>query len=195
MRKYDFQKAEKIFLHDKILAASILKLIPRFVKPNHVTVFRFVATPIVAILMFYGRYEIGLWSFLIVAFTDMIDGALARTRDQITEWGKIYDPLADKILIGAMVFVIVLRYIDMWTSMVIISLEVVIIITAWYRMKKGIKVQANVWGKIKMGLQVIGVTILLLSIVFNWAALLPFASGSLYLAIAFAVVSLLTYGI
>jgi len=195
MRKYDFQKAEKILFHDKILAATILKLIPRFVTPNHITVFRFAATPIVVILMFYGRYEIGLWSFLFVAFTDMIDGALARTRDQITEWGKIYDPLADKVLIGAMVFIIVLRYIDIWTSMIIVSLEVVIIITAWYRMKKGIKVQANVWGKIKMGLQVIGVTILLLSIVFNWAALLPFASGTLYLAIAFAVVSLLTYGI
>ncbi|MCK4553539.1 hypothetical protein KAU19_01070, partial [Candidatus Parcubacteria bacterium] len=59
----------------------------------------------------------------------------------------------------------------------------------------GIKIQANVWGKIKMNLQVAGVVILLLSIVFNWAALLPFASGVLYLAIAFAIVSLLTYGI
>ena len=195
MKQYEFQKAEKVFLHDKILAATILKLIPRTIKPNHVTVFRLITTPIVAILMFYGRYEIGLWSFLIVSFTDMLDGAMARTRDEITEWGKIYDPLADKILIGAMIFVIVLRYIDLWTSMIIILLELIIIIVAWYRVHKGIKVQANVWGKIKMGLQVAGVTILLLSIVFDWAALLPFASGTLYLAIAFAVVSLLTYGI
>jgi len=195
MKQYEFQKAEKVFLHDKILAATILKLIPRTIKPNHVTVFRLITTPIVAILMFYGRYEIGLWSFLIVSFTDMLDGAMARTRDEITEWGKIYDPLADKILIGAMIFVIVLRYIDLWTSMIIILLELIIIIVAWYRVHKGIKVQANVWGKIKVGLQVAGVTILLLSIVFDWAALLPFASGTLYLAIAFAVVSLLTYGI
>jgi hypothetical protein len=46
-----------------------------------------------------------------------------------------------------------------------------------------------------MILQVLGVSILLLSIIFNLAALLPFASGVLYLAIAFAIVSLLTYGI
>ena len=46
-----------------------------------------------------------------------------------------------------------------------------------------------------MCLQVLGVSILLISIVFNWATLLPFASGVLYLAIAFAIVSLLSYGI
>jgi len=131
----------------------------------------------------------------LVAFTDALDGSMARTRNQITEWGKIYDPLADKILIASMVFIIVLRYIDFWTAIIIIGLEIIIIFTAWIRMKKGIKIQANLWGKIKMWLQVIGVVVLLLSIIFNWAALLPFASGVLYLAIAFAIVSLLTYGI
>ena len=71
----------------------------------------------------------------------------------------------------------------------------VFILTAWIRMKKGEKVQSNIWGKIKMILQVIGVTILLFAIVFDWAALFPLVSGTLYLAIAFAIVSLLTYGI
>ena len=191
----NFQKAEKIHFTDKVIGATFLKLIPEFIKPNHVTVFRFLATPFVVYLTFFGNYSIGLIAFLLVAFTDAIDGAMARTRDEITEWGKIYDPLADKILIGSMVFIIVLRYIDFWTSMIIIGLEFIIILTAWIRIKLGYKVQANLWGKIKMILQVAGVTILLFSIIFNWAALLPFASGVLYLAIAFAIVSLLTYGI
>jgi phosphatidylglycerophosphate synthase len=94
-----------------------------------------------------------------------------------------------------MVFIIVLRYVDFWTSIIIIGLELVIIITAWIRKLNGYKVEANLWGKIKMMLQVLGVSILLLSIIFDLAALLPFASGVLYLAIAFAIVSLLTYGI
>ena len=190
-----FQPAERIFWHDRVLARSVLVLIPKRVTPNMVTVFRFAATPIVALLVLYQRYYIGLIAFLIVAFTDAMDGAMARTRNQITEWGKVYDPLADKILIGSMVFIIVLKYIDFWTAMIIIALEIVIIFTAWLRLRKGTIIQANVWGKIKMGLQVLGVSILLISIIFNWAALLPFASGTLYLAIAFAVVSLLTYGI
>ena len=192
---YEFQEAEKIFPFDKILAVTILKLIPKKITPNYVTVFRFATTPIVAVLMLYERYYIGLIAFLLVAFTDAIDGAMARTRNQITEWGKIYDPVADKILIGSIVFIIVLRYIDFWTAIIIISLEIIIIFVSWLRLKKGFEVQANVWGKIKMILQVAGVSILLFAVIFDWAALLPFASSTLYLAIAFAVVSLLTYGI
>jgi len=195
LNNYNLQKAEESAWYDKILAASILKLFPYSILPNHITVFRFISTPIVAALMFYEHYLIGLIAFLLVALTDAMDGAMARTRNQITDWGKIYDPLADKILIGSMVFIIVLRYIDLWTSLVIIGLEIIIIFIAWIRMVKGKKVQANLWGKIKMCLQVLGVTILLFSIIFNWAALLPFASTTLYLAIAFAIVSLLTYGI
>jgi len=195
MADSNFQPADKIFWHDKILAKTVLKLFPRRILPNHLTVFRFLTTPIVAFLMFYEHYYIGLMAFLVVAFTDALDGSMARARNQITEWGKIYDPLADKILIGSMVFIIVLRYIDFWTAMIIIGIEFIIILVAWVRKAKGAKIQSNIWGKVKMCLQVTGVVILLSAIVFNWGALLPLASGVLYLAIAFAIVSLLTYGI
>ena len=193
---HNFQESDKIFWHDRVLAKSILKFFPKWVYPNHITVFRFAATPIVVILMLYGRYYIGLFAFLAVAFTDALDGSLARVRNQITQWGKAYDPLADKILIGSMVFIIVLRYIDFWTALIIIGLEVVIVLAGWIRQRReGRVIEANRWGKIKMMLQVLGVSILLISIIFNWASLIPLASGTLYLAIAFAVVSLLTYGI
>ena len=195
MPKFTFEKAERVFWHDKVLAKTVLRFIPARVLPNHITVFRFLATPVVAILAFTEQYYVGLFSFLILAFSDVIDGSLARTRDQVTNWGRLYDPIADKILVGSMVFIIVLKYIDWWTAMLIIGLEMVIIVTAWIRVKTGRKVEANRWGKIKMFLQVLGVTILLLAIISDWAELLPFASGTLYLAIAFAIVSLLTYGI
>lgn len=195
MTKFIFQEAEKVNFADKFLAATFLRLIPKKITPNHITVIRFIATPFVAFLMIYEHYIIGLVAFLLVAFTDAIDGAMARTRDQVSEWGKVYDPLADKVLIGTMVFVVVLKYIDFWAAMIIIGLELIIITAAWLRKMEGGKVEANWWGKIKMMLQVAGVTILLFAAVFNWAALIPMASGILYLAIAFAVVSLLTHGI
>lgn len=191
---HKFEKAEKIFFHDKILAKTILPFFPKFILPNHITVFRFLATPLLVILMLNENYLIGLAAFLIISFTDAIDGSMARIRNQVTSWGRIYDPLADKILIGSMVFVIILQF-DFWTSILIIFLEIVIIFTAWLRKRRGEMIQANIWGKIKMLLQVLGVIILLLSMVFDWAALLPFASGTLYLAIAFAIVSLLSHGI
>jgi len=145
--------------------------------------------------MYYGHYFLGLIVFLLVAFTDTIDGSMARIRDEVTEWGKVYDPLADKLLISSMVFIIVLRYIGFWVSFLIIIIEFVILIVAWIRKNRGGEIQANIWGKIKMILQVAGVTLLLLCVVFDWAQILPLASGTLYVAIAFAIVSLLTYGI
>lgn len=195
MPNSNFEKADKVYRHDRILDRLILRFFPKRIVPNHITVFRFLGTPVVVLLMLYERYYIGLLAFLILAFTDALDGSMARTRNQITEWGKVYDPLADKILIGSMVFVIVLRYIDFWTAIIIIGMEFIIITAAWIRKREGRVVQANRWGKIKMMLQVAGVTLLLLSVIFNWAALVPLASGTLYLAIAFAIVSLLTYGI
>lgn len=189
-----YQSASKVYWHDKALAATFLRLFPKAVRPNHLTMFRFLAIPFMVLLMLYESYEIGLWVFLIVAFTDALDGSMARTRDQITEWGKIYDPLADKLLIGSMVFAIVLRYIDFFAAMIIIGMEVLIITSAWWRKHNGQSVEANVWGKIKMLLQVAGTIFLLLAIIFNLEALLPFGTGAFYLAIAFAIVSLLTYG-
>ncbi len=195
MLKKDFQQADRIFWHDKVMEKTILRLFPGWIYPNYVTVFRLIATPFVLALLYLGEYYIGLIAFLLVAFTDAIDGSLARTRNQITDWGKIYDPIADKVLVGGMVFIIVFKYIDAWASFLIVGLEIVIVITAWIRLKLGYKVQANIWGKIKMILQVLGVAILLLAIIFDWATLFPYANGTLYLAIAFALVSLLTYGI
>lgn len=190
----EYQRAAKVYFQDKLLAATVLRLIPPSVKPNHLTMLRFLATPAVIWLMFTENYQIGLWAFLAVALTDGLDGALARTRAQVTDWGKIYDPLADKLLIGSMVFIIVLRYIDFWAAMVIIGVEVAIIASAWWWKHNGHPVQANVWGKIKMVLQVLGVVLLLLGVVFDWEKLLPFSEGVFYLAIAFAIISLLTYG-
>jgi CDP-diacylglycerol--glycerol-3-phosphate 3-phosphatidyltransferase len=194
MGKITFESADRIFWHDRLLAATVLKLIPNWVYPNYITVFRFLATPMVAILMASENYKAGLVAFLIVAATDAIDGALARTRNQITEWGKLYDPVADKILIGFMVFIIVLRYIDYWTALLIMVIEAIIIATGYIRKRMGRVVQANIWGKVKMILQVTGVVVLLLAVIFNVERLMPFAHGTFYLAIVFAIVSLFTYG-
>lgn len=195
MDKFTFQKADHLFWHDPLMKRTFLRLIPRSVHPNHITVFRLFITPFVALLMVSEHYYIGMLAFLFAAFTDVLDGSLARTRDQITNWGKIFDPVSDKILIGSMVFIIVLKYIDIWASLVIIFLEIIIVALAWYRRHEGLVVEANRWGKIKMFLQVLGVAILLFSIIYDLEGLLPFASGTLYLAIAFSVISLLTYGI
>ncbi len=193
--KFKYSKADKFWPHDDLVEKMFLWMIPRSVTPNQLTAFRFIATPGVAALTFYENYIYGLIAFLLVALSDVLDGTLARKRSMITEWGKVYDPIADKILIGSMVYIIALRYIDFWTAILIIGIEIPIVFFAWLRKREGGKVEANLWGKIKMHLQVLGVVFLLLAVIYNIAALLPIASGALYISIAFAIVTLLTHGI
>lgn len=185
----------EITIFDRLLAKTVLRLIPQSVKPNHITVARLILTPAVVLLLWLDHYWIGLILFLLTAFTDAIDGALARTRDQITDWGKMFDPFADKLLICSTVFIIILKYVDIWAGWVIIFLEILIIIAALIQKKMGRVVQANLWGKIKMNLQVLGVVLLLISIVFQWEHLLPVSQGLLYTAAAFGILSLFSYGI
>jgi len=180
---------------DRMLARTVLRAIPRRITPNHVTTFRFFATPVVLYLILTGEYAWGLAAFLLVACSDAVDGALARTRNQVTEWGKAYDPIADKFLIGSMVFGVVVREMDLVIGLSIITVETAIIGFAWYGRAHGRVVQANTWGKIKMNLEVIGVTLLLLALAFGIPGVISMSKASFVLAILFALVSLVTYGI
>jgi len=186
---------EKIYWHDRLLAKTILPIFPNWVKPNHITAFRFLATPPVIWLMYTENY---IWSFpvfLLVAFTDALDGALARTRRQITVWGTLYDPLADKMLIGSVVALIVIQKVNFYLGLIIIILEVLLIGGAWYQKSKGVVRSANRWGKTKMFLQVVGVSTLLLALAFEINIFIPISFGVLFLAVIFAIISLLSASI
>jgi len=185
----------KIYFTDRVLAKTLLRLIPKKVLPNYITATRLLMVPWVTLFIWLGNYWVGLILFLVASLTDALDGALARTRNQITEWGKLFDPLADKLLICTVVFVLVLKYVDFFTAWVIIIIESVIVVAALLKKRNGTDIQANFWGKIKMILQVAGVAFLLLSLVFNLDALIPVSRGTFYAAIAFAIISFFTYSI
>jgi CDP-diacylglycerol--glycerol-3-phosphate 3-phosphatidyltransferase len=183
----------KLYFFDKVFKYTILRLIPCRVMPNHLTVVRFLMTPFIVFLLWQGSHWWGLILFLIAASTDALDGAMARTRNQITEWGKVYDPLADKLLICSVIFVLLLKYVDFYAAWIIIIIEFFIVLTALIKKQKGKEIKSNFWGKMKMILQVAGVVFMLLAIVFNFDALVPISRNVLYLSIGFAIISLFTY--
>lgn len=91
----------KVSFVDRILDRTILKIFPDSIRPNFLTVFRFVSIPFIIFFLINGNYMIGFWLFVISAFTDALDGAMARTRNKITDWGIVFDPFADKLLISS----------------------------------------------------------------------------------------------
>ncbi len=179
---------------DKILVRTILPLIPRFITPNAVTWFRFITLPFVAYLLLVEDYKFGLVLFFISAFSDAIDGALARTRGQVTEWGKTLDPLADKLLIGLATLILVSKFINIYLAVTIVLIELFLIGGAYYRKyAEGIPIEAEISGKAKMVLQSLGLLAILFSLVFNLPALIVVATYLLYLSIIFAIISLIVY--
>lgn len=181
-------------LTDKILAKTILPLIPRFVTPNAITWFRFITLPFVAYLLWAENYKLGLVLFFLSAFSDAVDGSLARTRGQVSDWGKTFDPLADKILIGIASLVLVTRYINIFLALTIVVIEAFLIAGAYYRKQvQNVPIQAEVSGKIKMVLQSLGVGAILFAVVFKLPAFFIVAMYLLYLSIVFAIISLVVY--
>lgn len=184
-----------IYPHDKILNVLILRFIPQTVHPNHVTVLRILLTPVVLYFIITEQYGIGIPLFLFTAATDAIDGALARTRNQITQRGIVLDPLADKLLIGSVVVVLAFRYVNIYVAVAVIAAELLIIISALvyrrYRRRRNIP-PANWWGKTKMLLQVVAVFLVLLGLSIKFPLLIQIASFVFGGAVVFALMSLFT---
>lgn len=181
--------------HDYVIGRMFLWLFPKAVKPNHITLFRMIATPFVFLFLIREDWLVGLPIFLLVAFTDMLDGTMARMRKQITAWGTLYDPLADKFLIGGVLFILVLKYINIYIGVAIIVLELLVIIGGWLKKHDGVVISASRWGKTKMVLQVMGVGMILFSLLLGLPSTMLLAEWTLILSIGFALMNIFSRGL
>ncbi|TSC54597.1 MAG: CDP-diacylglycerol--glycerol-3-phosphate 3-phosphatidyltransferase [Parcubacteria group bacterium LiPW_30] len=184
----------KVGIKDRAISFIFEPLIPIYVVPNHITVFRFVSIPFVTFLLFYEYYATGFMLFAVSAFSDALDGAIARTRGQVTDWGKLFDPLADKLLIGVAGFILVSRFLSPFIIAMVISIEILLILNAYYRKKfRGEVVEARGVGKIKMVCQSFGVGLLGIYAISQIPILLFASSLFLYISIVLALISLFIY--
>jgi len=177
---------------DKFLVATVLRAIPLYVSPNSLTLFRFISLPFIIGLLLFEHSVAAVILFTVSALTDAVDGALARTRHQITAWGIVADPIADKLLVSSVAIVAVAKYIGWYLATTIIGIEIVLVGFAFFRYR-GKLVPAKTMGKIKMVLQCVGVGLVLLYAVFPLSPILSAAAYVLYASILFALLSLFVY--
>ena len=128
---------------------------------NKLTVFRIILVPIMAIIPylnlqgdFYGLPYTYFWMeliFIVASITDKLDGYIARSRNQVTTFGKFLDPLADKILVlTAMVLLVELGKIPAWIPIIVLAREFLVSGYRLLAVEKGGKViAASIWGKLK----------------------------------------------
>lgn len=177
---------------DRLLAATVLKLFPRSFSPNRITIFRFICIPVAAFLLLSERSGLGLAMFVLAAFSDALDGAIARTQHRITKWGIIADPIADKLLVGTTAAIIVTKYLGFTLAAAIVGIELLLVASSYFRYR-GRVMPAKTIGKLKMVLQCVGIGFVLLYSVLPEPLLLLAGQYTLYAAVVFAFLSLLVY--
>jgi CDP-diacylglycerol---glycerol-3-phosphate 3-phosphatidyltransferase len=127
--------------------------------PNVLTVIRILLVPvlIVALLDKTGGGDLlAAIVFAVASLTDAIDGYLARSRNWVTTFGKLMDPIADKLLIvAALVALVSLGRLEAWVAMVIIAREfAVTVLRVAVGTQQGVVISANLFGKLKTAFQV-----------------------------------------
>lgn len=160
--------------------------------PNVLTLLRILLVPVVVVALLDETPNGDLLAaivFAVASITDWVDGYLARARGSITTFGKLMDPIADKLLVvGALVVLVSLDRLAAWVAMVIIARELAVTMSRMAATGQGVVISANRWGKAKTALQV--ATIFLLIAVSGSPAWLD---GLVYLTVAVTVLSGLEY--
>src|SRR5712691_9610098 len=126
--------------------------------PNLLTMLRIMLVPALVVALL-GNTPAGdvlaAVVFALASLTDFIDGYLARTRDSITTFGKLMDPLADKLLIvAALVALVSLHRLEAWVAMVIITRELAVTVLRLGATQAGVVMSASLFGKLKTCLQI-----------------------------------------
>jgi CDP-diacylglycerol--glycerol-3-phosphate 3-phosphatidyltransferase len=126
--------------------------------PNVLTILRILLVPVVVVALLDETPNGDLLAAIVFAFasaTDWVDGRLARSSGNVTTFGKLMDPIADKLLvIAALVSLVSLDRLAAWVAMVIIARELAVTMSRVAAGAAGVVIAAKRWGKIKTCLQV-----------------------------------------
>jgi len=156
--------------------------------PNALTLLRILAVPVVVVALL-GETPNGdalaAAVFALAAATDGLDGYFARSRGAVTTFGKLMDPLADKLLVtAALVSLVSLDRLEAWVAMVIIAREIAVTGLRAIAAERGIVIAASWLGKVKTVLQIAAVIALIAA---NPAP--AWVDALVYLALAVTVLS------
>ena len=145
--------------------------------PNSLTLFRVVLVPVFFWLIYYSQlkynYQWATFVFIVASITDIFDGLLARRFGVVTNFGKIMDPLADKLLTLLALIALIsepMKMMNIYVFYIILFREVMITLLRHYYTMKKIYIPANVWGKVKTTFQLTGI----ISALVYYSLLYPF---------------------
>jgi CDP-diacylglycerol--glycerol-3-phosphate 3-phosphatidyltransferase len=126
--------------------------------PNVLTVLRIMLVPVLVVALLGNTPDgdvLAAIVFALASLTDFVDGYLARARNSVTTFGKLMDPLADKLLIvAALVSLVSLHRLAAWVAMVIITRELAVTALRMGATQAGLVMSASTFGKLKTCVQI-----------------------------------------
>ncbi len=164
---------------------------------NNLTLARMGTIPLLVFLLYFPNRVtsvLAMLIFIVASLTDLVDGFIARRYNMITNVGKFLDPLADKLLIAAVLIMLVhLRWLQAWIAVVIISREIMVTGLRSVAAEKGLVIAADKYGKLKTIIQCVALCPLMLH--YTWWGLDPRGVGTLliYIALVLTVFSGVNY--
>jgi CDP-diacylglycerol--glycerol-3-phosphate 3-phosphatidyltransferase len=133
--------------------------------PNVLTVLRIMLVPVVVVALLGNTPSgdvLAAVVFALASLTDFVDGRLARARGSITTFGKLMDPLADKLLIiAALLSLVSLGRLEAWVAMVIITRELAVTMLRLGATQAGVVIGASMFGKVKTCMQIAAILALI----------------------------------
>jgi CDP-diacylglycerol---glycerol-3-phosphate 3-phosphatidyltransferase len=175
---------------DKIVIKSLLWAFPSWVRPNHLTILRLLLTPVVLVLLYFEYRWWALGIFVVATATDSIDGAMARERHQTSTFGVYMDPVADKLLVAAVLAWVGYKYLVVQILLGFIVLELILTaIGVPLLLRAGSSQPSNTFGKAKMITQSVALLLFLIAGILDLSTLLEVSLYLLWLALALAAIS------
>ena len=146
------------------------------------------------LIEFPYHYIVALAVFAVASLTDMLDGKIARKNNLITVFGKLLDPLADKMLTTAALLVFLENgACDVYTVFIILTREFAVTAVRLAAAAQGVVIPANIWGKLKTASQMIFSIAILASMAFGLQLVLLAAPVMMWITAVLAVISGIIY--
>lgn len=184
---------------DRVVIKTCLWAFPHWIKPNHLTILRLLFVPVILTLLYFEHRGWALGIFCVAILTDMIDGAMARDRHQTSTFGTYADPVADKLLVAAVLAWVGWEYVTEWHGwlylVVPVFLAFMVLELAFTAVGVPLLVRArvsqssNLYGKGKMFAQSLALFLFLIARMLDLATLTQVSLYLLWVALALAVVS------
>ncbi len=165
--------------------------------PNALTFFRILLVPVLVVVLltkFDGKEFVGLGLFLLAAFTDFLDGYIARKWGLVTRLGKLLDPAADKILTSAaFISLVEMGSAPAWIVVTIVAREFAVSTLRSVSAAENMVIAASWSGKIKTGAQVVAISLLIVHQKLGEFQVL--STIALWVALVLSVYSGIEYGV